>query len=260
MNRVLRRPVRYARRVGRALGRAARYAGFSAYYAATALNYALETHPPKKRVPGGSFRNFELLNLHGRDPLLRQLLATLAPGETVWDVGAHTGVYALAAATVSSSVVAIEPNPAVCERLRANVRTNEFGERIVVREVGLGERSGRRPFYRSSYPELGSFNRYNASRWEAAVRGTISVPVRTADALVDDLPPPDHLKIDVEGFGLEVLSGARETIERHRPAVYFEPHPTGTGSRESELRAFFDARDYRIEPCADAWCCTPVEW
>ena len=250
--------------VGALLGvaRAGRRACFSAYHAAAGLNYATELHPSKKRVPGGWFRSFELFNIHGRDPLLRRLLADCVPGETVYDVGAHTGVYALSIGAVkpACTVFAFEPNPDVCDRLRANVRINGFADRIEVRECGLAAQSEIRSFHRASYPELGSFNRYNATRWDSTVSETIPVAAWALDDLLcDGAPPPDRLKIDVEGFGLEVLSGADETIATHRPAVYLEVHPTEVGRRESALREFFAERDYRVESSADAWVCTPAE-
>lgn len=242
------------------VARAGRHVCFSAYHAAAGLNYAHELYPPKKRVPGGSFRSFEFLNIHGRDALLRRLLFDCAPGETVHDIGAHTGVYALACAAVHSChVVAFEPNPMARERFRANVRANEFGERVTVRECGLADRSGTLPFYRATYPELASFSRYNATRWGSEVRETLVVRVRTLDELVAaGTPPPDRLKIDVEGFSPEVLAGATEVLATYRPTIYLESHPTEAGNREPDLRALFDEYDYRIEPCADAWVCTPA--
>ena len=243
------------------VARAGRRACFSAYHAVTGLNYARECHATRKRVPGGSFRSFELVNIHGRDALLHRLLTDCAPGDTVYDVGAHTGVYALSLAAVHAcEVIAFEPNPEACTRLRANVGANAFEDRIDVRECGLAAQSETLPFHRASYPELGSFSRYNATRWDSEVKETLEVTVQRMDELVrEDTAPPDRLKIDVEGFEREVLSGASETIETHRPTIYLDVHPTETGSHESALRDLFAEFEYRIESCADAWVCTPME-
>ena len=146
----------------------------------------------------------------------------------VVDAGANTGVYALAVAATcpDASIVAFEPSPTVVEQCRTNVRANGFADRVDVRAVGLGSETGEATFYRSTYDELGSFNAGNAGAWEASVADTVSVPVATVDGLVADgeMPPPDHLKVDVEGFEYEVLAGARETLRRHRPVVYLEVH------------------------------------
>lgn len=250
------------RRVARALFRTGRYLVFSAYYVAIALNHRHELYAPVKTVDGVRFRSYELVNKHGRDTLLRQLLARCAPGDTVVDVGANTGVYSLAAAAVDPSVqvVAFEANPDVCEQLRTNVRRNEFEERIEVFATGLGDESGVQSFYRSTYDELGSFAAANAGAWEARVRDEVEVPIARLDDLVDDgeVPPPDHLKVDVEGFGYDVLRGAEETLRHHRPTVYFEPHAVADDERdETAVSTLLQSLDYRIRMQEDAWLCEP---
>ena len=52
------------------------------------------------------------------------------------------------------------------------------------------------------------------------------------------LPPPDFVKVDVEGFEDEVLRGARRTIEAHRPALMVEVH--GLTPRDKEAAALLD--------------------
>jgi FkbM family methyltransferase len=240
----------------------AQHAVYSVYHRVTRLNYERELYAVRKRVSGETFRSFDPLALHVRDPLLGCLLSNFAPDDVFVDVGANTGVYALSVAAnyPSCSITAFEPDPIVFSRLETNVRMNGFDACIDAYEMGLGARAETRPFHRSTYPELGSFNRPAAARWGATVRETCSVPVRPLDTLVaQGLSPPDHLKIDVEGFGLAVLAGARETIDVHRPIIYFEPHPVAEDAdRVQEMQAFFDRFDYRIESHDNAWFCTPI--
>lgn len=249
---------RLARRAGRAL----RSVGYRAYYAAAAWNHRYELYAPTKRVGDVSFRSYEPLLRHGGDELLRRLLRGLAPGDTVVDVGANTGVYALAAAAAepTATIVAVEPDPRVYRQLRTNVRRNGFGDRVRTLRCGLGVERGRRRFYRSSYDELGSFRAENAAAWEARVSDVVDVPVRTLDGLVSagGVPPPDHLKVDVEGLGYEVLCGARETLRDHRPVVYFEPHPAGPRPRRrDEIGLLLADAGYEIRVRDDAWVCNP---
>ncbi|SDM14390.1 methyltransferase, FkbM family [Halogranum gelatinilyticum] len=250
------------RDVGRRLFRAGRFLVFSGYYAAVGYNHRYELYAPAKRVGDARFRSYELVNKHGRDGLLRALLANCDSGETVVDVGANTGVYSLAvaAARPTARVVAFEPNPAVCEQLRTNVRLNDFEDRVDVRAEGLGSESGTATFYRSTYDELGSFVADNAAGWEARVRDTVEVDVRRLDDLVADgeVPPPDHLKIDVEGFGYDVVTGSLQTIRNHRPVVYFEPHAVADPTRDADavgdrLRSV----GYRIHERENGWVCRP---
>ncbi|WP_129115005.1 FkbM family methyltransferase [Halegenticoccus tardaugens] len=243
--------------------RALRYVEFSLYYAAADLNHRHELYASRKRAGPATFRSYEPSSKHCGDVLLRRLLSNCRAGDVVVDAGANTGVYSLAvaAATPDATVVAFEPNPRVCDQLRTNVRRNGFGSRIDVRNLGLGDESATRTFYRSNYGELGSFNAYNAGAWEARVEAAVPIEIRRLDDLVSDgaIPPPDHLKIDVEGFGYEVLSGASETLRAHRPVVYFEPHRIAAGiDRDDECAAFLSAHGYRVRTRGDAWLCEPI--
>lgn len=235
-------------------------AAYRSYYRLNDLNHDRQVWAPPKRAAGAWFRSYEPLPRHCRDELLSALCAELDSGEVVYDVGANTGVYTLAAAASRPDVrvVAFEPDPAVVEQLRRNVACNDFGDRVTVRAEGVGDETGTATFHRSSYGELGSFRAGNAAAWTADVRETTAVPVVRLDDV--DAPPPDHLKIDVEGFGREALAGAERTIERHRPTVYFEPHVVDAGGTDYEvewLRERFDAIGYTAERRAEGWVFRP---
>ena len=51
----------------------------------------------------------------------------------------------------------------------------------------------------------------------------LDVPVATLDSF--DLEAVDMIKIDCEGFELQVLKGAVETLKRWRPALIVEQKP-----------------------------------
>ncbi|WP_224447398.1 FkbM family methyltransferase [Haloprofundus salilacus] len=249
---------------------ALRYALFSAYYFVSRFNHRHELYASRKHAGPASFRSYELTDKHVGDVLLGRLLRACEPGDVLYDVGANTGVYSLAvaAAEPAARVVAFEPNPDVAAQLRTNVERNEFGDRIAVREEGVGAATETRRFHRSSYDELGSFDPRNAGAWEASVRDGIDVSVVALDDVVEgvgddsengggELPPPDHVKIDVEGYGLEVLRGARETFVSARPTVYFEPHVEGGEDRTDEIASLLRSLDYRIRVRPGAWICVP---
>jgi FkbM family methyltransferase len=251
----------HSRAVGplRRLFRAGRRVVYGAYYAANRLNHRRAFYAPRKRVGDATFRSYELLLRHGEDRLLRLLLDACSAGDVVYDVGANTGTYALAVAATHPDVrvVAFEPDPDVCEQLRANVRVNGFSS-VSVRCEGVGDAAGTRPFYRSTYDELGSFRAANAAGWEASVRGVAEAPVVTLDGLVaeGDVPPPDHLKVDVEGFGREALAGAADVLRTHRPRVYYEPHD---GEDRDAIGSLLAETGYEVRTRPEGWVCVPTD-
>ncbi|MFC7204250.1 FkbM family methyltransferase [Haloferax namakaokahaiae] len=240
-----------------------RHLSYSLHYALVRRNYRHELFTTTKYVDGVSFRSYELYNRHGEDVLLHALLSNLSPGDVVIDVGANTGTYTLAAAASDPSVrvVAVEPNARVADQLTSNIRLNEFENRVTHLACGIGNADETRTFHQSSYDELGSFSVAHASAWEASVEERVELQMRRLDSLVEsgEVPPPDHIKIDVEGFGMEVLEGATSVLERHQPTIYFEVHDARDGHDESAAAAVLRERGYRLIPVREGWVCEPRE-
>ena len=49
------------------------------------------------------------------------------------------------------------------------------------------------------------------------------------------LPPPDFIKIDVEGFEMEVLKGMESLLKTHRPALLIETHIVDEDGTEVDM-------------------------
>jgi FkbM family methyltransferase len=142
------------------------------------------------------------------------------PGDFCIDVGANSGPLTLLLAKLTGGggrVLSFEPGPPYFERLKRNLDLNPgFGEIVTPIQEGLSDREG--TLLWAADPE----HLYNAG-FLNVTEGT-KVPVSTLDASVKrhGWNRLDFVKIDVEGMELEVLQGARETLERFRPIVLFE--------------------------------------
>ena len=173
----------------------------------------------------GLLRSLVIYWRPGRQPGLRRLYAPfVGPGDLVFDVGAHLGDRTAAFHSLGARVVAMEPQPHLAQWLERLV-----GRRpgVVIRREALGPRTGigelavsRANPTVSTLAEgwrsriTGANPGFRAVRWEESV----SVPVTTLDALIDEFGEPRFCKIDVEGFEAEVLAG----LSRPVPALSVE--------------------------------------
>ena len=165
-------------------------------------------------------------------------------GDVALDVGASFGVYTAELARRvgrTGEVHAFEPQPAVYEMLIARFRGNPS---VRVVNSALGDEPGSAHFVvpkiSSDIPEtaLGSLSRGADGR---AVVG--STKVTTIDEYCADFERLAFIKIDAEGWDLDVLRGARETLARLRPVVQVE---TNDATTLSAVQAFADDVGYAV--------------
>lgn len=228
--------------------------GFRAHYRLADVTYAVGVATPKRTV-AGMYWSYEPTNPHSDDVGLAAL-DDLSTDAAVYDVGAHVGEYAIPLVVgTDRRIVAFEPNGESADRFERNVARNGVADRIDTHRTGLGATDETRTFYRSTFSKLSSFDQNAASRWGASVAGTTHVPVHRLDDLTDDLPPPDGMKIDVEGDELAVLRGATKTVETHRPLIVVERHESVDDGGSETLGRWFDDRTYDVEPHDDTWVC-----
>jgi FkbM family methyltransferase len=178
--------------------------------------------------------------------LLDLVREVIRPGDVVWDIGANVGLFSFAAASRAGQdglVVALEPDAWLVQLLRRSALDQPNGS-APVRVVPAAVASG------VSIRTLCLANRSRAANFLAEF-GTIqtggtreeqSVVAVTLDWLLDSLPAPRVIKIDVEGAELEVLEGGRRLFEKVRPVVLCEVIP----SSEQAVTRFLESRDYQI--------------
>jgi FkbM family methyltransferase len=152
-------------------------------------------------------------NLLGEEALLARYLSALRPGDVVWDVGAHVGMYAvLGAARVgpTGQIVAFEPEPRTFAELRQNVARND-ADNVTALPMALGKEDGEATLYTDWRAGLGVHKLFYESRLRPA--GT-RITVRAGDALrrQGGAPQPSVVKLDVEGWEAEALQGMRDTL------------------------------------------------
>ena len=131
------------------------------------------------------------------------------------DVGAHVGNHTLYFSKILGlKTIAFEPNAATFKLLAANVRENGVELQCRLRHAAVGAAAGRVHTIASTEANSGM------SRVEIDADG--DTPLLNLDDELKNDGPIDVIKIDVEGWELDVLRGAARVIQQHRPLLYVE--------------------------------------
>lgn len=162
-------------------------------------------------------------------------------GDFVIDCGANNGFTSILFAKYAGSngkVIAIEPVPHNVRIIQENISLNEVTNCELV-ACGAG----------SAEDTIEMIDMPNGTMLtELVAKGKkIQVPVKTIDSIANGRKV-NFLKVDVEGFELEVLRGAKEVL-KDRPAMDLELHISYFDDPLKEIRAILDLIDldhYRI--------------
>lgn len=148
-------------------------------------------------------------------------------GSVVYDIGAFDGDTALPLGHLAPnvSVVAFEPDPALCRRIDRNLQLNPALASCIQTVncyLGAADRQDR-----------------NGPAW------------RSVDSLLAkrEIRAPDFVKIDVDGTELEVLQGMKKCLTDHRPVVLVEVHSV---TLEQQCVAFLKGIGYGVEVVKNA--------
>jgi len=162
-------------------------------------------------------------------PVAAFLRERVKPGALCLDVGANVGVYVLQFAhwsAPSGQVIAFEPNPSACTILQKHVEMNGLTERVRIVSAAVGEASGEDILYAAGADGMSRLGEPNI-----ALRGSVSeinVSVVTLDEYCSkEGLKPDWLFVDIEGFEIAALAGARQVIQSRRGqlGIVVEMHP-----------------------------------
>lgn len=199
--------------------------------------------PIRVRLPGDIQlwvpSRWDAQHLKCAEGALWRLLPTLVrPGMTVYDVGASIGAYALRLGRLTGAagqVIAIEANPLCVHFLRLNLEASGLDHVQILPTALLAEEGETRFSINYGNANLGaaaSSDLYAIKRGhEISVRSLGFDQLRAAY----DLPPPDLVKIDVEGAEPQVVRGMESTLAEHRPLLVLELHGLGASAQTLEV-------------------------
>jgi len=153
------------------------------------------------------------------------LIKHLQKDEICWDIGGYTGYFsAIMSRQSGQPVYCFEPLPMNRKLIRKQSELNS-NVQIVVVPCALGSNDGYADFLIMPEPSMGKLA-ISTFQKDASPEKKVKVPVTTIDEVVKSrkVPPPNLLKIDVEGAEFQVLLGGEQILREYRPKILLEIH------------------------------------
>ncbi|HLG35791.1 MAG TPA: FkbM family methyltransferase [Bacteroidia bacterium] len=149
-----------------------------------------------------------------------KIYALALPGDTVIDVGVNIGETLLNLATQvgeKGKAIGFEPAPGVFAKCRKNIELNPALKNISLHPFALGKEE------RELFIEERDERNKGMNSLSASAHGE-KVKVTTLDSFLqrESFSRIDLIKLDVEGFEMNVLHGAEQTILRFHPKLFIE--------------------------------------
>lgn len=178
----------------------------------------------------------------------------LRPGMTVLDIGANIGWFTLLSAALvgrTGKVFSFEPSQLNARFLALNKAANSFDQV----ELVLAAASDRmETLAYSSSLSNGFVTDLGCAQLEAILDSNVVFAV-PPDLVVPPALPVHLIKVDVEGWEMKALRGARRIIERWRPRIVCEFSPPAlqgaSGVSGEAFLAHFKDLGYRFEVIRD---------
>ena len=139
---------------------------------------------------------------------MRFYATLIKPNELCFDIGGNVGFKTNVFLQLGARVVTLEPQQACVTILKA-----KYGKKATILQKGAGAVNEVKDFYVSNNPAVSSFKKdwvdeFKDSRFPgSSIEAIEKIEIVTLDSLIDFYGKPDFIKIDVEGFEMEVFRG-----------------------------------------------------
>ncbi len=163
--------------------------------------------------------------------------------EVFVDVGANLGLYScvLGRHKAVPRIVAFEPDHANFARLRANIDLNKLADKVELHEAGAAAKAGTNTLLPAGAANRG-VSRIEPAANDASGEGAYSIPIVALDDVLRVDGTNIAVKIDVEGYELEVLMGAAQLFIHNGGFAQIKAHGDQVAGVITELMATFGWR------------------
>lgn len=146
-------------------------------------------------------------------------------GGALFDIGAHSGLISalFCAANSQNRAFSFEPSPILCERLSAIRTLNQFGDRMKIEQIGIGEASGTTEMLLDPGSGYVQTQRFDQTMWSTPEVVQIRIEsIPDAASRLNIIP--QFIKLDIESYEYEAIKGSLEFLARHKPVLFLELH------------------------------------
>ncbi len=144
-----------------------------------------------------------------QQPVRKRSFTYLKNNNFAIDVGANVGLWTKDMSEEFTFVWAIEP----VEDFRQCLQKNIFNNNVDIKPFALGAEN-------TVIDMIITEENTGHSHVDIDSLGKGTIPMHRLDDL--NIPPLDYIKIDCEGYELNVLKGAEQTIKEHKPIIVIE--------------------------------------
>lgn len=179
--------------------------------------------------------------------ILQVMKDYLRPGDTFVDIGGNIGWHSLFATSLvgeQGKVHTFEPLPKLNEQFKRSIKLNNFSKQVTLHSYGCSDVSGK------AYLHINEKNIGGSSILDERYSETVEISTLPADEILRDLSEISLIKIDTEGFEIEVLRGLKTTLSQLKPKLIIEFSPSFWTNqkieRSKEFFAILTFHDYSI--------------
>jgi len=150
--------------------------------------------------------------------LVRKIITKLKNDFVFYDIGANTGWYTMLSSSINNDCVvhSFEPVQEHIDCLKESVFLNRKEKQVTIHEIALSDKKGE---VQIKLAGTGSSIEENFLKVD---KGSRKIKTDTLDNLINEIPLPDFIKIDVEGHEYKVLQGADQIIDKSKPVLFIE--------------------------------------
>lgn len=184
------------------------------------------------------FEKIKKTNSFYENHLLLKWSEYISPGAVVYDIGANLGNHTLyfSKKTGAKSIYSFEPADINFSLLEKNCTDNDC-DNVQIFKVAIGSKEDKANM---------NISLDNLGQSSVTLESNGDTVVKTLDSF-NNIEQPTFIKIDVEGYELEVLKGMNNILEHSHPTLWIEV----TSETVKSVCAYLSHFDYQIQDYYD---------